>query len=603
MKTQKIIKLPKGKYIAQIEPFMTDGLYSDSLYHKGITGCGITRYAIEFFKHNIIGILPNVPVIQAKVAKQNEDHPDEQVLGVYKGVSVAKIKVYLLSDAPYKKILTTPEGFIKKVLKAFNDINELYQNFFLLYDECDRIITDVSYRGAMAAPLDTFFDFKKKAMVSATTLPFSDERFDGFTHYIIEPQYDYSKNITLITTNNVVESLKEYLDSLQSEHICVFFNSTKGIYNIIKHLGIADESSVFCSEDSIVKLLEYGYADATEDFVIEKMSKYNFFTSRYFSAFDIELAYLPDVIMLTDVFFADHSILDPHTEVIQIAGRFRNGLNSLAHITNFNMKLNAKSESEARMYLEGCFDTYDGFVKDFNKATNPGKRDTLKQAYTNSHAHSYYLDGKVNMFMVDNFIHEERVKGYYQHASRLREAYASRPKHFNVTYKGDAFRLTDEDLFDLNSTPNKKDKYKIVANILYKYKPKPGLHLIIGKPESLLDKLEEKYKDIALGVRYLDKAVMDDTDYVISEIRKQVDLVKEALELERVSHYVYQFINPFNTVPSSEIASSIKAAYTKAKTDMKPKAQDVLLFFSARRTTEKKKNVFVLEERLYPIQE
>jgi hypothetical protein len=75
---------------------------------------------------------------------------------VHKGIDVNDIKAYLLRDEiEYKKILTTPEGFIKKVLKAFkDDMATLLNTYFLLYDECERIITDVSYRGAIAAPLD-----------------------------------------------------------------------------------------------------------------------------------------------------------------------------------------------------------------------------------------------------------------------------------------------------------------------------------------------------------------------------------------------------------------------------------------------------------------
>jgi len=70
---------------------------------------------------------------------------------------------------------------------AFDNENEMLENYFLLFDECERIVTDISYRGKIAAPLETFFRFKNKAVVSVTTLEFSDERFKNFDHYIIQP--------------------------------------------------------------------------------------------------------------------------------------------------------------------------------------------------------------------------------------------------------------------------------------------------------------------------------------------------------------------------------------------------------------------------------
>ena len=209
------IILPKGKYISQIEPFLSHGIPTDSIHHKTVTGCGFTGFAIDQFKENFIGCLPNKPVIESKVAEHNEKYPDRKILGVYKGISIAQIKAYLLSDVKYKKILTTPEGFTSKVAKAFKDIQVMRDTFFMLIDESERIVTDVRYRGKIAAPIIEFLKFKRKAMVSATTLPFSDERFKDFKQYVIEPDYDYSQPITVINTNSVAASFAKLLDKLK----------------------------------------------------------------------------------------------------------------------------------------------------------------------------------------------------------------------------------------------------------------------------------------------------------------------------------------------------------------------------------------------------
>jgi hypothetical protein len=389
----------------------------------------------------------------------------------------------------------------------------------------------------------------------------------------------------------------------------VFYNSTKGIINLINQFDIQDESYIFCGEDSVVKCLEYDVDTVTDDYAERKLERYNFFTSRYFSAFDIELPYKADVVMLTDIHFADHSILDPGIEIIQIAGRFRNGLNSLTHITTYDENVKFRDADACKIYLEGCFDTYNGFVNDYNKASNPGKRDTLYKAINDSDAHKYYQYGKVNQFMVDNYIHEEMVKGYYKDQASLKQAYELKPKHFNITYENKTYCISDHELFEFYSLPTKKEKEKrkAVAEILYRFKPNPKdiVHLDaagILKMTRVLDKLRKKYPEVALGVHYLDKEAFDQTDCVISKINEQVAKTKERLEIERVSKFVYALVDAHMTYQSDDIRKYITQSYADAKTDLKSKISSVLLFFDGSRTTQKKKNVYVLKDRLYPIQ-
>ena len=70
------------------------------------------------------------------------------------------------------------------------------------------------------------------------------------------------------------------------------------------------------------------------------LAKYNFFTSRFYSAVDIELNVKPDILILTNLNNAVYTTVDPYTEAIQIQGRFRRmfedkqTFNSLTHITN-----------------------------------------------------------------------------------------------------------------------------------------------------------------------------------------------------------------------------------------------------------------------------
>ena len=339
------IKLNKGQYLQEVEPFKSSGIPSDCILYKIIPGCGITTSEMKYTQRNSIIILPNVPVIEGKVKEHNEENDAKhQVLEVYKGFNEDDIAEYLSSPAVFKKILITPEGFNDKLVPYFeNKWEEFINGFFLLYDECEKIIKDVGYREQIAIPADVFFQFKNKAMVSATVLPFSDKRFDAFDRYVIEPQYSYSKAIKLIETNNVLESLKGYLASLDSEHVSIFINSTDTILAIINSLKIEAISRVYCAPESVHKLKVAGYSNARYTLDVKDLAKYNFFTSRYFSAVDIKVDYKPDVILVTDLTMASFTALDPLTDVIQISGRFRKGINSLAHISNFNPSMEVQS--------------------------------------------------------------------------------------------------------------------------------------------------------------------------------------------------------------------------------------------------------------------
>ena len=78
------------------------------------------------------------------------------------------------------------------------------------------------------------------------------------------------------------------------------------------------------------------------------MRKFNFFTSRFYNAFDLEVDYTPHVVMLTDIKASPYTMLDIHTDCVQIAGRFRNGLSTLTHIytTDNNLPVMTRKKSE-----------------------------------------------------------------------------------------------------------------------------------------------------------------------------------------------------------------------------------------------------------------
>jgi hypothetical protein len=443
---------------------------TNTILAKTVPGIGATTLEIQSKRHSII-IEPNVPVIKGKKQKH------KNLFGVHESVSTNNIIDYLetpLKKGEYKKIMTTPESFFK-VMRAMLLLEiDCYKDYMLLFDECDKIIKDIDYRNSIALPIEDFFLFEKKTFVSATPILPSDPRFEqqDFKVVKIVPDYDYTQKMQLVTTNNVVAIFRKILALCENkDHVCIFLNSTDTILAIIEKFGLANRSKVFCSQESVDKLDRLGYTNAFANLQFDskqnvKLAQYTFFTSRFFSAVDIDLHVKPTVIIISDLFYAKHSMIDPHTEAIQIIGRFRNGTGGIIHVSNFNPYLSHKTPEQLQNYLDGCHETYLQIKQLFQTATSEGVRETLKQALERI-TYAKYIDkeGNKNYFAIDNYFDEERVKGYYIEYSRLKQAYKD-SDYFTVKHQNISLPLGDEDRLKISRADNKKERRTIIIEQL-----------------------------------------------------------------------------------------------------------------------------------------
>ena len=447
-----------------------DWIPTNTLLNKTLTGLGATHCEIHSKRNSII-IEPNVPVILGKLGE------NQSLEAVYEKCTPYTLKKYLRMDIPYKKILTTPESFhkIRKEAQALN-IN-IYQDYFCLFDECEKITQDVDYRRKIAQPIYDFFQFENKAFVSATPLAMSHKEFErqGFQEIKIIPDYDYQKNLNLIVTNNSLKTLKEVLDNKkENKHICIFFNVTDGIHAIIEKLGITDYK-IFCSQKSVDKLVKRGIQNAYSQ-IDYPLAKYNFFTCRFYSGLDIVLGkHKPDIILLTDFSAANWTIIDPFTEAIQIQGRFRKTkededvtYNSLTHITTINPDMRVRSKEEVRTRIEQFIENYNQL-----KERHDNEADSIKQEAIfedmQSLKYQELIDeqGEINAFSVDNLYNEERVKSYYTSAQSLYQAYQE-TGFFKVSLQDISTSIGDDDLIKLNRSKTKKERWKILVKLLDK---------------------------------------------------------------------------------------------------------------------------------------
>ena len=447
-----------------------DMIPTNTILDKTLTGLGATHSEIHSKRNSII-IEPNVPVILGKLSG-NDD-----LEAVYEKCEPYNIKKYLQMDIPYKKILTTPESF-HKIRKAAIELDiNIYKDFFCLFDECEKVTQDIDYRSRIAQPIYDFFQFEGKAFVSATPLPMSHKEFErqNFQKIKIVPDYDYKKDLELIVTNSYYKRLKKVLDGMKdSPCICIFFNVTDGINEIIENLGIADYK-IFCSQRSVEKLAKRGIHN-TYSHIDYPFAKYNFFTCRFYSGLDIVLRKCkPDIIILTDFNSANWTMINPFTEAIQIQGRFRKWkkddditYNSLTHISTINPNMRVRSKEELNIRINQFIADYNFLKERHDKEAN----DIRKEAIFDDMKGLRYQElideqGEINSFSVDNLYNEERVKSYYVSAQALHQAYKD-TGFFNVTLNDVTECIGEDDIRKLNTTKQKIERRRILVQLLDK---------------------------------------------------------------------------------------------------------------------------------------
>ena len=540
--TTQIIQINKNEngkiqYLTEVLPMIP----TNTILYKTLTGLGATYGELKADRNSII-IEPNVPVIVGKC--NDPKHKEDNLFGVYEGVYTEDVIKYLEKSADKRtKILTTPESF-QKVKDAFELMDmDIYGTCFLLFDECHKIVKDADYRSDITLPFDDFFLFNEKALVSATPISFSDPRFEmqKFQIIRIEPAFEYKLPVSLIHTNNVLEQLKRTLDKLDATDICFFVNSTDMIYSFIKQLDIENESTVFCAKKSVEKLKNKKFKHAFEQWSKSKMKKYNFFTSRFYNALDIELKIKPTVIMISDVYFSEYSMIDPHTDAIQAIGRFRNGVNRVCHIFNTNPNLPVRTEEEIGIYLQVSKEVYDKIKTFYDCATSEDARKAYREALKVLPFNQMLnKDGKENFFAIDNYVDEALLKSSYNAQEKLIASYRSN-RLFDLDVESAYFPFGDfERLKKESKYASLKDKRKEVVLQLELLKGDDETEMIRNYKEDLRKAdsfIYEAYEEIG-------KEMIESLDYSVKRI-KEAMILKQHREKTEGTEFIQLIKNSF----------------------------------------------------------
>ena len=506
---------------------------TNCILSKRIPGCGATTLELST-NHNSIILVPNVPVINSKCQKD----PNNSLLGVYEAVTIDDIAEYLREHNIYK-IMTTPESF-PKVKNACERCGlNIYRDFFLLDDECHQLVKDVDYREDIVKPMDDFFKFERKALVSATPIGFSDPRFKDFKTIEVCADYDYQQKIQVIHTYSIAKTVSEYLESHKNNKVCIFFNSVDGIYSLMNQLGILDDATVYCAPKSRFKLKsEHGFTNAYDVWSADTMKQYNFFTGRFYTAFDLELEQeKPDLLMITDPHLSPYTILDVDTDCIQICGRFRKGISSATHIYRTDEEIVAKTRDELEWEISGHEFAFRTIQSLYNSTDSKELRYGLGEAFETLPFRTYLNpDLTKNWFRIDNEIHDQLALAKYKFIGQLDMAYEN-CHYFIPTFDYKPYNANDEKLMKVSSARSTKDKWRRMVQLLSE----------IGEPDS------EYAMDFKNEIRKIDFFIVDAYDLLgkerIEELKyNKKKITEEMIMLQRKGNKVVKLIKNSFTV-------------------------------------------------------
>lgn len=504
---------------------------TNCILSKRIPGCGATTLELRT-KHNSIILVPNVPVINSKCQK------DKNVLGVYEKIDEQKIVEYLKSHQQYK-IMTTPESFpkVKNACKLCG-LN-IYRDFFLLDDECHQLVKDVDYREDIVKPMDDFFKFERKALVSATPIGFSDPRFKNFKTIEVCADYDYRQKIQVIHTYSIAKTVREYKENHKDNKVCIFFNSVDGIYSLMNQLNMLNNATVYCAPKSRFKLKsEHGFTNAYDVWSADTMKQYNFFTGRFYTAFDLELEHeKPDLLMITDPHLSPYTILDVDTDCIQICGRFRHGISSATHIYRTSEEIVAKTREQLEWEISGHEFAYRTIQSLYNSTDSIELRYGLGEALETLPFRTYLNpDLTKNWFRIDNEIHDQLALAKYKFIGQLDMAYEN-CHYFIPTFDYKPYNANDEKLMKFSSARSTKDKWRRMVQLLSE----------IGEPDS------EYAMDFKNEIRKIDFFIVDAYDLLgkerIEELKyNKKKITEEMIMLQRKGNKVVKLIKNSFTV-------------------------------------------------------
>lgn len=332
---------------------------NNAFINKGRCGNGGNYLELNNRKRCTLLVVPTREIIYSMIEE------DETIQPFYSEITSHELTIFLKQDGNSKKVISTPESLrrIMEISSAIETKNSsmwelIKSTWFLLLDECHSYISE-SYREDILIPFKYFFDFKFKAIMSATPYYFTDKRMRSLNYHKVTINGSLG-NVKLINSTSVQGTLKEIILNAvaKRERTFIFYNSVTAIAKLIKACGLT-ECDIYCSDDDKGKnkttLGEYW------EFWKPKtkrggFSLINFFTCKAFEGWNLKGEPKANLYVATDIH-------QPHTLVginkcVQALGRWREDKSNpeakpnLHHVFNHRGILSFKSiEALTKSYI------------------------------------------------------------------------------------------------------------------------------------------------------------------------------------------------------------------------------------------------------------
>lgn len=518
------ITISKGQHLADVYPLIE----SNIILNKKLSGVGATHCEIIAPRHSII-VVPNVPIITCKVKKH---HESDNLFGVMQNVSVREIEEYIENTISHKrfiKLMVTPESFYK-VRQAFDEVEvNMYESCFIMLDECHKFIKEVDFRPDIVQPINSFFKFRNKSLVSATPIVPSDPRFKEQNFKLVEvvPDYYHLFEITIIETNDVRRAFYDDYGYVRNGHLptepqCVFINSATIIGDLINQSQLHEISSIFCSEKSAVTLKQLGFKNVHTEWKKEYQNHFMFFTSRFYTGLDIWLDQQPRVLYFSDAVNAINTLMDPKTDMAQACGRFRNGMKEICHYVVFNNSIESKNRDDVEREIEEIEKSYLELQHILENSNSSIIKSAIHAAVKEIPFSELLTSGDFNYFLKDNIVDFELLKQCYIGFNALRDAYAQ-SGYFKTPWGQEPHIYPNKPigLPKLKQLSHKEFKYlqrKAIVETLEHLVPYRGTSEI----DEIIYMLREQDKTIYEAYFKLGKDFIIQNDYNIRAIKQEI---------------------------------------------------------------------------------
>jgi hypothetical protein len=481
------------------------------------------------------------------------------------GINTNDIMLYLSSNVIDKKLITTPDSLYKIIEASKGKTDELYRDYFLLYDEAHSIITE-SYRESMIKAFEEQFNFKERSFISATPYYFTDPRMEKLDYYKII--FDETLgNVTIINATSVKSCVNEFISIAKQfeNNFHIFYNSVTEIAEAIDLAKLNEKDcNVHCS-DKEINLEKIGQFFNPQP-IKGQYKKINFYTTSHFEGWNLE-DINPIIILVTDV-HKEHTKVGITNKGVQAVGRQRIKPNkqetipTIFHITNHRNKAIYKTmERIKKDYLfeaQWDIDEYNRFVD----VCEPSKEKTdFVQRYATINANT----GKAEIYhtKIDQFINESACNEEFNHIDYINKAWQKAGYETEVCVNNNY----------LNRSPKRKNA-KTIKEILSDFETLESKNIFVFG-QNPLEKLKNQYPLIYKAYKELSKEEIKSADYCMGKIEKLLILKNNKDAEIRVLKLLPMYFTVGQRYTKEYIKQTLQGIYDEAEYKAKATAEDI----------------------------